>query len=33
MDFVLQDKDVQRWIKDALAESEIIELDEAGEEV
>jgi glutathione S-transferase len=33
MDFVFQDKDVQRWIKDALAESEIIELDEAGEEV
>lgn len=33
MDFVLQDKDVKRWIKDALAETEVVELDEAGEDV
>lgn len=30
MEFALQDKDVQRWVSDALKETEIVEADEAG---
>lgn len=33
VDFALADADVQRWVEDALKESEIVEADEAGVDV